>query len=200
MGRTWGDRARLPSAVPGVPSRGPGTPPMRAQSWSRSRAVGLCHRPQPAVPAGRRRGHQPLVPRSFPGAAWGLAEVARSTNPPQAGRGEWSLPGPDGSGPGAAPREARGRKGVGEGPAALRQSPSPFPFGRSDVVGAAGQRGAAVPLGPSPPSPPRARGVGAGAGAAPPGLAGAVQALAYPKPVTRDTATLTSSGQTLTEA
>lgn len=199
MGRTWGDRAGLPCVVPGVPSPGAGDAadmrPGVGAGAGRWGFAGSCGTAQGASISRWSRGDSR--------GGVGAAEVARSTSPLQAGRRAESS---DGSGSGAAPREAGGRKRVGEGPAAPRQSPSPFPFGCSDVAGAAGQRGAAVSLGPSPlPSlrgasiSSQGTGVGAGVGAAPPGRAGALQALACPKPVPRDTAALSPLGQTLTE-
>lgn len=104
----------------------------------------------PGGSCGTAQGASAAGPAVVPGAGVGAGRGGPKHQPPQAGRGEQSLQGPDGSGSGAAPREAGGRNGVGEGPAAPPQSPSPFPFGCTDVAGAAGQGGAAVPLGPSP--------------------------------------------------
>lgn len=167
--------------------------------------MGLCRRPHPAVPAGRRRG----ISRCSRGVSRGRRGAGRGVPkhwPPQAERGERSLAGPDGSGSGAAPREAGGRNGVGEGPAAPRQSPTPFPFGcwTWRAPPGSGERPCPSALRRCPPaagpsSPPTAQGIGAGVGAAPPGRAGALEALACPKPVTRDAATLTPPGQTLAE-
>lgn len=163
MGRTWG--TGLPSAVRVSPARGPGTPPMRSPKLEPEPGDGALPSAPPGASCGTAQGDQPLVPPGGGvGAGWGGPEHQA----PQAGRGEGSRPGPDGSGSGAAPREAGRRGRMGEVPAAPRQSPSPFPFGGSDVAGAAGQRGAAVPLALGPALPPRglssSRGTGVGAG------------------------------------
>lgn len=187
--RGGGERAPLPSAAPGAPSpvhggaagAGPG-----AGAGRRGFAVGFTRR----FMRGRAAGSSH---RCFPGEAWGLPEVALSTNPPEAEREEGNPPSPDSSGSGGASREARGRKERGKGPAAPRQSSSPFPISLSDVAGTA-----RAPVSFCRPFPPaarlpscaRARRVGEGIGAAPPGRVRFLQALACLKPVTRDTDTL----------
>lgn len=142
MGRTWGDRAGLPCVVPGVPSPGAGDAadmrPGVGAGAGRWGFAGSCGTAQGASISRWSRGDSR--------GGVGAAEVARSTSPLQAGRRAESS---DGSGSGAAPREAGGRKRVGEGPAAPRQSPSPFPFGCSDVAGAAGSGRAPWPFAPA---------------------------------------------------
>lgn len=116
--------------------------------------------------------------RCFPRAAWGLPEAALSTKPPPGG-GEGTPPTPDGSGSGGASREAGGKKEQGKRLAAPWQSSFPFPISRSDVAGT-GRAPVSLchPFAPAarPPSPARARRVGAGIGAGPPGRVRFLQA------------------------